>query len=112
MRTSACLTTCEPAHPLGAEQQVGGDGPLRRDLGDQERLEVVEAGELLVDAAVGVVAVDERVGERPASAGARAASPPASPTARAARRRFQRAITLVKALSSTGSWYSSGPMTP
>ena len=29
-----------------------------------------------------------------------------------ARRRFQRASTFVKALSSTGSWYSSGPITP
>ena len=30
----------------------------------------------------------------------------------AARRRFHRASTLVNALSSTGSWYSSGPITP
>ena len=51
---------------LGAlvpEQHVGGDRQLRRELGDQERLERVEAGELLVDAGCGVVSVDDRVGQ-------------------------------------------------
>ena len=34
------------------------------------------------------------------------------PSTVAARRRFHRAITFVNALSSTDSWYSSGPITP
>ena len=42
MRTSGCLTTCAARVRVGAEQQVRGDGPLRRDLGDHKRLELVE----------------------------------------------------------------------
>ena len=37
-------------HPLGAEQQVGGDRPPRGDVADEQRFEVEEARELLVDA--------------------------------------------------------------
>ena len=48
---------------FGPEQQVGGDGPPRRRLGDDQRLEPVEPGELLVDAGVAVVAVVEAVGQ-------------------------------------------------
>ena len=64
IRTSACLTTCAPPHTLEAEQELGRDRPARRDLLDDERLEPEEARELLVEAGLGVVAVDERVGER------------------------------------------------
>ena len=95
----------------GAEEEVGGDRPLGCELGDHERLERVEAGELLVEPAGGVVAVDERVGEvEPASALGCVDVPVG--VASAARRRFQRAMTFVYALSSTRSWYSSGPITP
>ena len=51
------------ADAFGSQQQVGGDRPARRDLCDDQRLELQEPGELLVDARVGVVAVDQRVGE-------------------------------------------------
>ena len=52
------------ARSLPAEEEVGGDGPVRGDLRDHERLQLVEARELLVDACQGVVSVDERVGDR------------------------------------------------
>ena len=64
MSTSACFTTCAPLHAVAAEQQVGGDRPAGRDVGDAQRLEPVEAGELLVHAGRVVETVDERVGER------------------------------------------------
>ena len=51
------------ADALVPEQHVGGDRPLRRELGDQQRLEAVKSGELLVDAGRRVVSVDDRVGE-------------------------------------------------
>src|SRR5579862_7191283 len=50
--------------PLRTEQHVGGDRSPRRDLFDHQRLEGEEAGELLIDAACLVVAVDERLGDR------------------------------------------------
>ena len=109
MSTSGLLQHLRAGDALGAEQEVGGDRAAGRDVGDDQGLELVEAGELLVDAGSRVVAVDERIGERDARPRARSASTAASS---AARRRFQRAITFVNALSSTGSWYSSGPITP
>ena len=51
MSTSACFSTWAPAVRVGAEQEVGGDRPPRSELCDDERLELEEAGELLVDAA-------------------------------------------------------------
>jgi hypothetical protein len=63
MRTSGCLTTLRDARARGAEQHVRGDGPLRRDLGDHKRLELVEPSELLIEAGGMVVAGDERVGK-------------------------------------------------
>ena len=97
------MTTWAPRTRSRAEQQLGGDRPPRGDLRDHERLELEEAGELLVDAGRRVVAVDERVRERePARPlSLRRPSAPAARPAAAARRRFQRAITFVKALSST-----------
>ena len=56
------LEHLRPARPLPAEQQIGRDRPAWSDFGDQERLERVEARELLVDAARRLVPVDERVG--------------------------------------------------
>ncbi len=52
-------------HPLPPEQEVGGDRPAGRDVGDAQRFEIEEAGELLVEAGLRVEAVDQRVGERP-----------------------------------------------
>ena len=54
--------------PIRAEQQIGGDGATGRHLGDDQRLEAVEAGELLVHAGVAVVAVVEPVGQLPPAA--------------------------------------------
>ncbi len=110
--------------PFAAKEDVS---PRRagRDVCDADGLEAVEAGELLVDARARVVAIDDAVGDvqpvRDLGAGRlisslggcpRPRSPRPAPTAAAAARRFQRAITFVKALSSTSSWYSSGPMMP
>ena len=50
-------------HPVATEQQVGRDRAARRDVADEQRFEVEEARELLVDAGRRVEAVDERVGE-------------------------------------------------
>ena len=58
---------------LRSEQEVGGDRPAGRELGDDERLELAEPGELLVDARARVVAVDECVGEPAARRRARPA---------------------------------------
>jgi hypothetical protein len=44
---------------LGTEQQISGDRPSWGDVRNAERLETEEAGELLVDAGVRVVAVDQ-----------------------------------------------------
>ena len=63
MSTSACFSTCARGRALATEQEVGGDRPSWRDVGDDERLEPEEAGELLVQPAHRVVAVDERVGD-------------------------------------------------
>ena len=103
-------------HHLGRPQALTARGANRPTTGrrgassvDHERLEPEKACELLVEPGPLVVAVDEGIGElEPGSA---------LPLVRdrssvAARRRFQRAITFVNALSSTASWYSSGPITP
>ncbi len=57
--------TCDAAHAVSSEQQVGGDRSARRDLLDQQRLEAVEARELLVDAGVGIETIDKRLDEPP-----------------------------------------------
>jgi len=51
------------AGSLGSEEQVGGNRTSRGRLGDDQRFELMEAGELLVDARVGVIAVEQGVGE-------------------------------------------------
>ena len=107
--TSACLMTCAPRDPLGPEQQVGRDRPAGATSAMISGSRSIEPGELLVEPGAGVVAVDQRVGELAASARRSVVATPRSTRLRRPRRRFQRAITLVKALSSTGSWYSSGP---
>ena len=64
------------ADPLVAQQHVGGDRSLRRKLGDQERLERVEAGELLVHAGLRVIAIDDRVGQLEPVSAFRSVDPP------------------------------------
>ncbi len=49
--------------PLASQQQVGRDRAAGGELGDHQRLQPTETGELLVDPRVGVVAVDQGVGE-------------------------------------------------
>ncbi len=54
---------------LGSEQQVCRNRTVGGELGDDQRLQPVESGELLVDPGVGVVAVNQGVGEfRPGQA--------------------------------------------
>ena len=64
MSTSACLTTWLAATRSRPRSRSAAIGPAGGDLGDDQRLEMGEAGELLVDAGLGVVAVDEGVCER------------------------------------------------
>ena len=64
INVSACFATWAPVESLTAEQPLGIRRAARGKIGDDERLEPEEAGELLVDAGRRVVAVDERVGER------------------------------------------------
>ena len=111
MSTSACLMSWEPATrsaPSSTSTATGGAG----DLGHEERLQVEVAGELLVEAPLGVPAVDQALGQGPPGVGLLGAAGRLQRGARRPRRRFQRAITFVYALSSTTSWYSSGPITP
>ena len=60
-----------PRHPLGSEQNVGGDGDARCHLFDDQRLEPREARELLVDPRHRVVAVDQDARRAPANGLAR-----------------------------------------
>src|SRR5262249_7617137 len=96
--------------PFAAGSHVDGDGGVGVG-GEVERFQRVEAGELLIDAGRRIEAdhdARDRVAPvRELVVGKRQLLP----TASSARAMFQRAITLVKALSSTSSWYSSGPIT-
>ena len=56
------LQHLRPSDALRAEQEVGGDRATRRDVGDDQVLELVEAGELLVESSPAVPPVDEGVG--------------------------------------------------
>ena len=81
-------------HPLGAEQHVDGDRG-RGDLGHEERLQVEVAGELLVEAPLGVPPVDQARRPGPASCALPLNWGRPGRGAVAPWRRFQRAITLV-----------------
>ena len=109
MSTSACLMSWDPdtrSAPSTMSTATGG-GPTSAI---EQRLEVEVAGELFVDSPLGVPAVDQPVGQ--VSPGLALQLHRRTGVAESApRRRFQRAMTLVKALSFTTGWYSSGPIT-
>ena len=50
-------------HSIGAQEQIGGDRSPGCDVPDEERLELEEPRELLVDAGRRVQTIDECVGE-------------------------------------------------
>ena len=78
------------------EQQVGGNRSPWREFGDDERLEIVEPGELFVDPGRGVVTVDKRGRSvEPERLLALAMGASNSAAHSAALRRFHRAITFV-----------------
>ena len=64
------LDQLRPAHPLGTEQDIGGDRGLGHLL-DQQRLQRPVAGELLVEPVIGVPAVDQAGGDPPPVRGVR-----------------------------------------
>ena len=103
------------ANTVASEEQVGSERSAFDDVDDTNRFEPEESCELFVDPRAR--ADSRRRGRRRARLH-RAHSSAVTDGLRTMRtcrrrgRRFHRASTLVYALSSTGSWYSSGPITP